>query len=114
MIVAVLGASPKKERYSNKAICMLLKHNHHVIPVAPGHKEIEGLKAVPSLTDIAQKIDTLSVYVGPDRIGPLINDIVNLHPKRVILNPGTESSELIKKLKEISIPYIEACTLVLL
>lgn len=114
MLVAVLGASPKKERYSNKAIHMLRSHGHRVIPVNPGHREIEGLPVVSRLTDINQPVDTVTVYVGPDHIGPLISDIVKLKPARVIMNPGAESDELTRALDQAKIPHLEACTLVLL
>jgi predicted CoA-binding protein len=114
MLVAVLGASPKRERYSNKAIHKLVAHGHQVVPVNPAHAEIEGLKAVKSLAEIAGPVHTVTVYVGPDNIGPLIDDIVKAKPKRVILNPGAESSELEARLDKVGIPYLEACTLVML
>lgn len=114
MLVAVLGASPKRERYSNKAIHMLKSHGHRVIPVNPGHREIEGLPVVSRLTDIHQPVDTVTVYVGPDHIGALIPDIVKLKPARVIMNPGAESDDLIKALDAARIPHVEACTLVML
>ncbi len=114
MLVAVLGASPKKERYSNKAIRMLTSHGHRVIPVNPAQKEIEGLPAVARLTDIQQPVDTVTVYVGPAHIGALIADIVKLKPQRVIVNPGAESVELASALSQAKIEYVEACTLVML
>ena len=43
--VVVLGASPKPERYSNKAIRLLQQHRHRVIPVHPAIAKIEGLEA---------------------------------------------------------------------
>ncbi len=43
MKVAVLGASQNPERYSNKAIRMLLQHKHEVTPVNPAQSTIEGL-----------------------------------------------------------------------
>lgn len=114
MLVAVLGASPKKERYSNKAIVMLKAHGHRVIPVNPGEREIEGLAVVGRLTDIQQPVDTVTVYVGPAHIGALIPDIVALKPRRVIMNPGAESDDLIEALDQAGIPHVEACTLVML
>ena len=57
----VLGASVKPERYSNKALRMLREHGHTVIPVHPLHKEIEGIKAVPALSEIIGEIDTVTV-----------------------------------------------------
>ncbi|MBT3806573.1 MAG: CoA-binding protein, partial [Desulfobacula sp.] len=46
--VAVIGASPKQERYSNKAIRLLAEYHHNPIPIAPKHEEIEGRKVYQS------------------------------------------------------------------
>jgi len=112
--VAVLGASKKRERYSNKAVLLLKEHGHDVIPVNPIEERIEELPVAHSLGEIDGGVDTLTVYVGPRHIGEVIDDIVQLKPKRVILNPGTESDELKGALGSNSIPFLEACTLVLL
>jgi uncharacterized protein len=112
--VAVLGASKKPERYSNKAVVLLKEHGHDVIPVNPVEKRIEELAVVRSLREIDGSVDTLTVYVGPRHIGEVIEEILALRPKRVILNPGTESEELKSALADNEIPFLEACTLVLL
>jgi predicted CoA-binding protein len=57
--VAVLGASPKSDKYSNKAVRFLLEHEHHVIPVHPAVETIEGLAVSRRLADIDDKVDTL-------------------------------------------------------
>ena len=44
--VAVLGASPKRERYSNQAIRLLRDYGHTVLPVNPAQQEIEGLRVI--------------------------------------------------------------------
>jgi predicted CoA-binding protein len=93
---------------------LLKEHGHVVIPVNPVEEQIEELPVAHSLTDIGGGVDTLTVYVGPKHIGALIDDIVRLKPKRVILNPGTESDELKTALGKHNIPFLEACTLVLL
>ena len=112
--VAVLGASRKQERYSNRAVRALQQHGYRVVPVNPAHAEVEGLAAAPSLAGVGGTVDTLTVYVGPRHVGPLIDDIVAARPRRVILNPGTESAELEGTLDRHGIPWLEACTLVLL
>lgn len=114
MRVAVLGASPKRERYANRAVRELRSKGHDVVPVNPGHAEIEGLKVAATLDDIIGAIDTVTVYVGPQSIGPLIPSIVALKPRRVIINPGAESAELTTALTTAGIEPIEACTLVML
>jgi predicted CoA-binding protein len=112
--VAVLGASNNPERYANMAVHRLRDAGHHVIPVNPALTEIEGLPVAKSLGDITDPIDTLTLYLGPQRSVPMMADILRLAPKRVIFNPGTESEDLTTALDRANIPHLEACTLVML
>lgn len=112
--VAILGASDKPDRYSNKAQRLLVQHGHTVVPVHPALKQIEGVDVVPDLTAIQGQVDTLTMYVGPAISSGVADKIVGLKPGRVIFNPGTENPDLQVKLDGASIPWEEACTLVLL
>jgi uncharacterized protein len=112
--VAVLGASANPDRYSNMAVRRLREAGHRVIPVNPALETIEGIPVAKSLADIAESVDTLTLYVGPQRIAPLTDDILHLAPKRVIFNPGTESTDLAAALDQANIPHLKACTLVML
>ena len=112
--VAVLGASNKPDRYSNMAVRLLKEKGHAVVPIHPKLERIEGFSVAKSLRDVQKKIDTLSVYVGPKNIGPSIDDIIDLRPDHVILNPGTEAKDLEERLSQHGISFRKACTLVLL
>ncbi len=112
--VAVLGASHKPERYSNQAVRMLKEYGHEVVPVTPGRAVIEDLTVSPDLGSIEGPVDTLTLYVGPERIAQLQHSILALRPGRVILNPGTESPTLEQALTEAGIHWQHACTLFLL
>ncbi len=112
--VVVLGASPKPERYSNKAVRLLLEHGHAVIPVHPAMDSIEGIAVRHALDDIEGAVDTVTVYVSPELSSPLAEQLVALGPRRVIFNPGTENPVLIKALDAAGIATEQACTLVLL
>jgi predicted CoA-binding protein len=112
--VVVLGASPKPERYSNKAVRLLLEHGHRVIPVHPAVAEIESLPVVRSLDRIEGPVDTLTVYLSPSISAPLQSAILKLKPERVIFNPGTENPDLKQALERGGLSVEEACTLVLL
>ncbi len=112
--VAVLGASKNPDRYSNKAVRLLLEHGHEVVPVHPVATEIEGLQVVPRLSQITGKIDTLTLYLSPDTLTPMQADIIKLNPGRVIFNPGTENPKLMQELRQHGLKVVEACTLVLL
>ena len=112
--VAILGASEKKERYSYLAFKMLQDYGHTPLPVSPRLKDLEGTPVVASLAHISSPVDTLTMYVGPDKSSALLQDIIKLKPKRVIFNPGSENPSLQKELAQNGIAVEEACTLVLL
>lgn len=114
MNVAVLGASDDPERYSHKAVMLLRENGHAVFPVNPKLKTVEGLPVYPSLGAIQAPIDTLSVYVSSAVSAKLADEILALHPRRILFNPGAENPELASRAQAQGIHTREACTLVLL
>jgi predicted CoA-binding protein len=112
--VVVMGASHKPERYSNQAIRLLLEHGHEVIPVHPRLDVAEGLPVVHQLSEIDGAVDTLTLYIGPERSSAAAEAILQLRPGRVIFNPGSENPDLETRLREAGIAHEQACTLVLL
>lgn len=111
----VIGASENPARYSQMAALSLQKHGHEVVPV--GLKDgtindisILSLKEKPEI----KNVDTVTLYVGPQHQPAWFDYILSLKPKRVILNPGTENPELEQLLKKNGIPFMHACTLVML
>lgn len=112
--VAVIGASANPERYSNRAVRMLVEQGHEVIPVHPAASSIEGLPVVHGVADIGGTIDTVTLYVSPETSSKLEAPLVELRPGRVIFNPGAENPTLQAALEADGIPTEEACTLVLL
>ncbi len=69
---------------------------------------------VSNLAEITDPVDTLTLYVGPARLEPMLDELMALNPRRVIFNPGTESTNYQKRLDEADIEWFEACTLVML
>lgn len=112
--VVVLGASNKPLRYSNQAVRLLLEKGYRVTPVHPRIETIEGLPVAPGLHAVQRPVDTLTLYLGPQRLKPLIDEVIRLNPKRVIFNPGAESEVLKLRLEQTGIRWLEACTLVML
>ena len=112
-ITLVFGASLKPERYSNKAIHALIDNNHQVIAFGLRAGNIRGL-AVHNKLPQKITIDTVTLYLNPGRQKEYYNYLVDLKPRRVIFNPGTENFELISILEKEGIITEIACTLVLL
>ena len=109
----VLGASTNERRYSNMAIHRLRGQNIEV--------EAFGIKP-GNVLDVSidterknyQNLDTVTLYLNPKRQREYYDYLLELKPRRVIFNPGTENSELISLLEENGIETEVACTLVLL
>ena len=112
--VAVLGASPKPARYANQCIRLLQHHGYRITPVHPRFALIEDLPVTHSLAAISDRVDTLTLYVGPQLLEPQVDDIIRLKPGRVIFNPGTESRLVQDRLDAAGIEWFQACTLVML
>jgi hypothetical protein len=114
MRVAILGASAKPDRYSYLALRALLEKGHQVFPVNPTLPEIEGIRTYPSLADLPDRVDTITVYLAPQRSRLLARDIIDCRPRRVVFNPGAVNRSLMEALRAEGIEATEACTLVML
>ena len=113
MKTLVIGASTNPERYSFKAINSLLNHNHSVVAIGQKIGEVPGVKIQTKQIPL-KNIDTVTLYVNPKNQRDYYNYILQLQPKRVIFNPGTENPEFYQLLKSNNIQVEVACTLVLL
>jgi predicted CoA-binding protein len=112
--VAVLGASPKPERYAYLAMQLLKEHGHRVVPVNPAFDEVLGERCYPNIAAVPPPIDTVTIYLRAARSHPLIDEIIAAAPRRIIMNPGAENETLREKAEAGGIEVVEGCTLVML
>ena len=113
MKTLVIGGSINPERYSNKAIRLLLSYDHEVVSVGLRETEVEGVKIQTGYPDF-KDIHTIALYVGPKNQPHFYDYLIGLKPERIIFNPGTENEEFFKLLQENNIEAIQHCTLVML
>lgn len=109
----VLGATTKPERYAYKAITMLVEKGHSVLAIGQNAGEVAGIKIQTKAIPL-KNIDTVTLYINALRQKEYYNYIVDIKPKRVIFNPGTENPEFYQLLQLNNIKVEIACTLVLL
>ena len=112
--VVIMGASNNPERYSHRALLLLQKHGHEVVPVHPKLAEIEGILVVADVGLISGPVDTVTMYVGAAISSGLQEKLFALKPGRVIFNPGAENPSLEQLATSQGITCQNACTLVLL
>lgn len=109
----VFGASVKPYRYSYIAIRRLVDAGVETEAFGLREGRVKGVLIRTSLEGISG-IHTVTLYMNPGRQKPFYRAILNLKPKRVIFNPGTENPEFYELLREDGIQVEVACTLVML
>ncbi len=109
----VLGATPNPNRYAYLAIKALRHHGHEVVPVGIRTGEVDGLPILTNLPPV-EGVDTVTLYIGPERQPAYYDYLLSLKPRRLIFNPGTENPELEALAKAHGIEPVEGCTLIML
>jgi len=109
----ILGASSKKERFSNLAMKSLTENQIDFVALGAKEGEAFGV-AIRTGKPEEKDIHTVSLYINPERQKDYYDYIVNLKPQRIIFNPGTENGELFKIARENNIEVVLGCTLVML
>ncbi len=109
----VIGGSENPERYSNKAIKLLLSKGVPVVAIGNKIGEVEGVKLEKEWMSYSD-IHTITLYINSTIQKEYYEYILSLKPKRIIFNPGTENPELFELARTQGIEVENACTLVLL
>ncbi|WP_413282890.1 CoA-binding protein [Vibrio sp. MA40-2] len=113
--IVILGISDKPERYSFKAHQKLLDNGFiNQVGVSPKNLSLTDIELVDQLDKVTNEVHTLTLYIGIERLEPMIEQILALSPKRIITNPGTENPNLIDRATKQGIEVVQGCTLVML
>lgn len=108
-----MGASLNPGRYSNLAIRRLVDHNIETTAFGIRGGTVSNIQIKDNFVDF-QNIDTVTLYLNPSHQKEYYQKILDLKPRRVIFNPGTENPEFYEILRNAGIEVEVACTLVLL
>lgn len=110
--VAVIGASPDRRKFGNKALRAFREAGYRAIPINPHHAEVEGEKAYASVLDYPEAIDMATVYVPPDVGEQLLESLAQKGIGEVWFNPGAESAEVMTRARALGIQPIQACSII--
>lgn len=113
-ITLIIGASKNPERYSYKAANRLLDKEHSIIALGRTSAHTPNFDITDQWPE-PESIHTITLYLNPARqTAEIQQNILELRPKRIIFNPGTENRSFQDKASQKGIEVLEACTLVLL
>jgi predicted CoA-binding protein len=112
--IAVIGASNNRAKYGNRAVRAYRDQGYEVYPVHPRESEIEGLKAYPSVREVPERPDRVTIYLPPEVTLRLLPEIAERGCDELWLNPGAESEQLAAEAARLGLNVIQACSIVAL
>lgn len=109
----VIGATPNPARVAFTAVHMLQDYRHDILLFGIKKGEVGGM---PILNEFPSQheVDTITLYISAKWQAPYYQKMIDLKPRRIIFNPGTENMEFRAMAEEAGIECLEACTLVML
>lgn len=109
----VIGASVHTNRYSYLAMQRLEAFGHPVLALGL-RPAMVGSVSIVTEPGNWRPVDTVTLYLNPERQKKYYAYLLDLKPNRIIFNPGTENSELEKMMEDAGVQTLRACTLVML
>jgi hypothetical protein len=113
--IAILGASPQRNRFSNKAVRAYIQAGWRVLPIHPTQTVIEELIAFKTLQDAGvHRIDRVAVYLSAAIGVQALDQLEGLEIGEVWLNPGTVSEEVLAKAANLGLTVVQDCAILAL
>jgi len=109
--VAIIGASPSRHKFGNKALRAFRTAGYRAIPITPRHAEVEGERAYPSVLDYPGPIDMATVYVPPEVGEQVLASLAEKGIEEVWFNPGADAPAVLDKARALGIRPIQACSI---
>lgn len=110
---AVVGASKDESKYGHKVLRELKEAGLKAIPVNPHEKEILGLKAYKSISEVKEKID-VAVFVVPGKVTEkVLEEVKEKDIDKVWLQPGSGTEKAISFCKDNNITCVhDTCIMI--
>ncbi len=94
-IWAVVGATPRMEKYGYKIYKTLKDHGYTVYPVNPNYKDVGGDPCYADLKSLPQIPQAVDMVVSPKFADETIKQAASLGCGIIWFQPGAESDEVI-------------------
>ncbi|MBI2845231.1 MAG: CoA-binding protein [Chloroflexi bacterium] len=98
--IAIVGLSPKLDRYSNYVGQYLQSQGYRIIPVNPNYPEILGEKSYPDLLSIPEPIEVVEIFRRPEDVPPIVDQAIKKGAKVIWMQEGIVHEEAAKKARE--------------
>lgn len=109
---AVIGVTPKHDKYGYKVYKKLCDLKKTVYPVSPVYPDIEGNPTYPNLSSINQNIDVVVFIVNKKFGQSYLEEMKKLNLPIAWMQPGTYDEAFLDSFAEANIQTICDCVLI--
>lgn len=93
---AVAGASTNRDKFGNKVLRCYQQHGRSVVPINPRAELIEGLACVPSVEQLPDSVQSLSIVTPPQITVEVVHAALQRGIRNLWMQPGAEHPEAIE------------------
>lgn len=110
--IAIVGVSRSGKKFGNITLVEMKQRGYQMFVVHPEAKEIQGDRCYPNLQALTGQVDGVLISVPPKQSTQVLRDAVAAGIKRIWVQSGAESDELLAAAKELAVnPVTKKCIL---
>lgn len=103
---AVVGATPRTEKFGYKIYKTLKNHGYTVFPVNPNYDEVDGDPCYSDLKSLPEVPEAVDMVVSPVRAETTIREAASLGCEFIWFQPGAESDEVISLSESLGLKVV--------
>lgn len=103
---AVVGATPKPEKYGHEVTATLLDAGYEVFPVNPNYSEIFSRPCHASLTNLPGIPEVVVIVVRPESAAEVVEETSKLGDPVVWMPPGSSSQAALDACRQHHLRFI--------
>src|SRR3954453_13098849 len=98
--IGVVWLSSNPMRPSFGVSQYMLRHGYRIIPVNPNEQMVLGQKAYARLTEVPEKIDLGELFLRPEFVPEIIDELLRLKIRAVLLQEGVVHQSAAEKARD--------------
>jgi uncharacterized protein len=106
-VVAIVGLSENEQKPSNAVARYLKGVGYRIIPVNLTREEILGERSYKKLSDIADTIDIVDIFMRSENVLPIVEEAVKLRPRAIWLQLGIANEDARRLAENAGIFFIQ-------
>ncbi|BAL92769.1 hypothetical protein AMIS_75490 [Actinoplanes missouriensis 431] len=106
-VIAVVGASREPYKPSHTVPLQMLRHGWRIIPVNPFVDEIFGVPTVPTLADLTEPVDLVTIFRPSRDAVEIVRQAAAIKAPAVWLQSGIASTEAKRIAEEAGMDYVQ-------